>query len=235
METMLEQARAEPHKMPSVIAERCIDWMCEVWQDERLHEGAREGYWRVGQKNALDGSQDHLIVREAQDFWQSLGMPRERARECQIVEEEFRAGRLRWDIDGVYSLVEAFPKTGILDTTVEHQDDEVVVPSDGEAPDATTDEESQEDQDTDSGADDGGHEEGDDEARDPDDRVGGRVMDTDQASAFADHTAKVQEMESCIASMERQGLDNLAMGSKDTQPAEAASGSTGRTEAQKGS
>ena len=43
--------------------------MLNVLKDPALHQRASEGYEKVGQSIALDGSEDGLIVREAATFW----------------------------------------------------------------------------------------------------------------------------------------------------------------------
>ena len=68
MAEMLRLARINPGKMPSAMAESCIDWMAEVWGNRALHDQAVKGYKYTGETNALDGSEDHLIAREARVF-----------------------------------------------------------------------------------------------------------------------------------------------------------------------
>ena len=41
-------------------------------------------------------------------------------------------GRLAWGYQAVYSLIAPFPQRGVLDATVEFQDDEQATPADGE-------------------------------------------------------------------------------------------------------
>ena len=74
---MLRQSRLFPGKMPSASNAQCIDWMAEVWSDRRLHEQARKGYNLIGCANALDGTEDHLIAREARVFWDKLDVGEE--------------------------------------------------------------------------------------------------------------------------------------------------------------
>ena len=68
MAEMLRLARINPGKMPSAMAESCIDWMAQVWGNRALHDQARKGYKYTGATSALDGSEDHLIAREARAF-----------------------------------------------------------------------------------------------------------------------------------------------------------------------
>ena len=65
MAEMVRMGRLNPSKMPSAMAEQCIDWMAEVWSNRHLHIQARKGFKYTGCTNALDGSEDHLIAREA--------------------------------------------------------------------------------------------------------------------------------------------------------------------------
>ena len=125
-------ARLAPGKMPSAMVEQCIDWMADVWSDRRLRDQARKGFKYTGATNALDGSEDHLISREAREFWDKLGMSAKRDAACHDVFVEVSNGRLRWGYDAVYSMVAPFPHRGILDTTDELQDDEEVAPADEE-------------------------------------------------------------------------------------------------------
>ena len=133
MAEMLRLARINPGKMPSAMVESCIDWMAEVWGNRALHDQARQGYKYTGETNALDGSEDHLIAREARVFWDNLGISAKRDAACEDVRVEVEAGRLRWGYDAVYSLVALLPLRQALDQTEELQDDEDVAPVEDEA------------------------------------------------------------------------------------------------------
>ena len=133
MAEMLRLARINPGKMPSAMVESCIDWMAEVWGNRALHDQARQGYKYTGETNALDGSEDHLIAREARVFWDNLGISAKRDAACHDVRVEVEAGRLRWGYDAVYSLVALLPLRQALDQTEELQDDEDVAPVEDEA------------------------------------------------------------------------------------------------------
>jgi hypothetical protein len=115
MTEMLRLARINPGKMPSAMVEQCIDWMAEVWGQRALHDQARRGYKYTGATNALDGSEDHLIAREARVFWDNLGVSAKRDAVCHDVRVEVEGGRLRWGYDAVYSLVAPFPLRRALD------------------------------------------------------------------------------------------------------------------------
>ena len=134
----LRQSRLFPRKMPSTSNQQCIDWMAEVWSDRNLHAQARKGYKLIGATNALDGSEDHLIAREARLFWDKLTISAKRDATIRDVETEVEAGRLDWGYDAVYSLILPFPSRQELDETVELQDDEAAAPTDGRTFGSTT-------------------------------------------------------------------------------------------------
>ena len=48
--------------------------MMEVLRDPQLHLHAADGYQKTGANVALDGSEDHLIVREAGEFFRRLNL-----------------------------------------------------------------------------------------------------------------------------------------------------------------
>ena len=72
-------------------------------------------------------------MREAKQFHDALGIPALRQQLMLDVRTEVEDGRLHWQYDEVCSLVEPFAKTGVLDSTVAFQDDEVAL-EDGEKP-----------------------------------------------------------------------------------------------------
>ncbi len=153
---MLLKSRLLPdHKMPSSSVEDNIDWMAEVWCNRDLHVQAAKGYKYTGETNALDGSEDCKIAREARVFWDKLGVSERRDAAVHDVDVEVEAGRLSWGYEAVYSLVAPFPRRGKLDATVEHQDDEDTAPAEDE--DAWSDDEDDEggDDDDDDGGGDG--------------------------------------------------------------------------------
>ena len=73
---------------PITRREDCMAWMCLVWCQARLHAQAAAGFKRVGVTNALDGSEDHRISREAREFWDQEDMKTERASAAADVDEE---------------------------------------------------------------------------------------------------------------------------------------------------
>ena len=58
---------------------------------------------------ALDGTEDHMIVREAGEFFRRLDVREKINREVAIVRHEFHAGRLKWTYEDVKSLIQPYP------------------------------------------------------------------------------------------------------------------------------
>ena len=58
----------------------------------------------------LDGTEDHLIVREAGEFFRRLNVREKLAKEIALVRHEARAGRLKWTYDDVRSLIQPYPR-----------------------------------------------------------------------------------------------------------------------------
>ena len=91
---MLEQCRLKGDVVPVADRSDCVAWLCLLWFRTDLHTDAAKGFWKVGLANALDGTEDHRLCREAKVFWEELAMPQRRAEASMDVEEEVRAGRL---------------------------------------------------------------------------------------------------------------------------------------------
>ena len=109
--------------VPRIAQEKCMDLMMKVLKNPKLHLDAADGYKKNGATVALDGTEDHMIVREAGKFFQSLHVREKINREVAIVREEVKAGRLRWTYEDVKSLIQPYPKrTGddILNANGEH-------------------------------------------------------------------------------------------------------------------
>lgn len=117
------QWRIGEKKIPVADAPSRIDMFADVWQDRDMHLHAAAGYKKTGLTNALDGSEDHLIVREAGDFWRTLDMDKRRTRALVDVKTEFDAGRLPWTYDAVYSIVVPYPDRCPAHDTQEFEDD----------------------------------------------------------------------------------------------------------------
>ena len=71
---IMQKARARGGGIINLTREEMIDIMIEVMSDLALHIRASKGYKYTGTTNALDGSEDKLICREAGQFWCELGM-----------------------------------------------------------------------------------------------------------------------------------------------------------------
>ncbi len=68
------QQELEPTRCPSSKPQNCIVWQAMVWRRPGLHRQAVSGFWSTGLANSLNGSEDHLIAREAKTFWDALSM-----------------------------------------------------------------------------------------------------------------------------------------------------------------
>ena len=112
MADALEQMRLRPRGVPCPRKEDVIGWICCIWANTELHVRAARGFLKVGVSNALDGSQDAEICREAGEFWHKEGMRQRRSEVLHDVCVEVDAGRLRWTYDDVYSVVNPFPARG---------------------------------------------------------------------------------------------------------------------------
>ena len=58
---------------------------------------------------ALDGTEDHMIVREAGEFFRRLDVRGQINREVVVVCHEYHAGRLKWAYEDVKSLFQPYP------------------------------------------------------------------------------------------------------------------------------
>jgi len=96
--------------VPKAKEETCIDMMAEVLSRTELHLGAADGYKKTGFTVALDGTEDHLIVREAAVFWKEMTMRPRIDKEVEHVREEVSAGRLRWTKADVERLIQPYPQ-----------------------------------------------------------------------------------------------------------------------------
>ena len=71
---MVQQARDTGKVLVDLSREENLNIMVEVMKDVGLHVAASRGYKYTGTTNRLDGSEDHLICREAKIFWDERGM-----------------------------------------------------------------------------------------------------------------------------------------------------------------
>ena len=215
MAEQLRQSRLFPGKMPSTSNHQCIDWMAEAWSDRNLHLQARKGYKLIGATNALDGSEDHLIAREARLFWDKLNISAKRDATIRDVECEVESGRLTWGFDAVYSLIAPFPSRQVLDEMVEFQDDEAVAPADGENvwldDDKSDSDSAEEDDDADATGDlhDCGElAEATSAIAEP--HLHEAALSADQADVLCQQSSRILALQDSIASMEAAGLMSAA-------------------------
>ena len=130
----VKKARLDPKAMHIGQPQDCIDCMLDVWRDPKLHVQASKGFKSCGITNNLDGTEDHLICREAGVFWKALAVAEKRTEAVEDVAMEVEAGRLGWSYDDVYSVVLPFPQKGQLDVLREFQDEEMAALEEGEKP-----------------------------------------------------------------------------------------------------
>ena len=112
MADAIEQMRLRPQGVPCPRREDVIGWVSCMWGREDLHLRAARGFLKVGLSNALDGSQDTEICREAAHFWHEEGLRQRRAEVVHDVGVEVKAGRLQWRYTDVYAVVCPFPSHG---------------------------------------------------------------------------------------------------------------------------
>ncbi len=114
--------------VPQLDKRDCIDLMADVMSDMRLHLAAAEGYWETGFKaNIWDADLDARICKEAGHFWRKLGMRRKVAAAVAEVEEEVKAGRLRWTYKDIMRLILPHPRRGHCDDVFVNLGDETAL------------------------------------------------------------------------------------------------------------
>jgi hypothetical protein len=114
-----------------LFARQVVDDVAATWVGLN-HIAGVKGHKRTGLSNSLNGSEDHLLTREAGQFWHSLGMSALRDIAVEQVEEQYRAGKLAWTQEVIDSLREPFPN-GIAGEMREGQEIDGDL-SDGEDP-----------------------------------------------------------------------------------------------------
>ena len=112
MADAVEQMRLQPRGVPSPRREDVVGWVSSIWGRQELHHRACRGFLMVGLSNALDGSQDAEICREAAQFWHQEGMRQRRDEVVHDVNVETDAGRLSWCYADVNSVIKPFPEVG---------------------------------------------------------------------------------------------------------------------------
>ena len=95
--------------------------MCAVWVSLD-HIAGVHGHKRNGMANALDGSEDKLIRRQAKVCWESLGMSSIRDFEVAAVSAKVADGSLTWSREMLDTLVEPFSNDDFVGVTVEGQE-----------------------------------------------------------------------------------------------------------------
>ena len=120
---MMHLIRHTGKRCPTYSNDQCIDIFARIWANVARHEEAAKGYKRTGTLNALDESEDGLIVREAKTYWDRLGMRHKREKVIHDVDVEYKAGRLRWCSSHIQGLIVPYPKRGHMDTIEDCQDD----------------------------------------------------------------------------------------------------------------
>ena len=98
-----------------------------------LHLQAADGYKKTGMTVALDGTEDHEIVREASIFRMELRMREKINSAVADVREEVAAGRLPWTRDNVQRLIKPYPKHSKVDAILEKMQDDTLL-DEGERP-----------------------------------------------------------------------------------------------------
>lgn len=93
---------------PLQFARQVVDDVAATWVGLN-HIAGVKGHKRTGLSNALNGSEDHLLTREAGQFWHSLGMSALRDIAVEEVKEQYKAGKLSWTQEVIASLREPFP------------------------------------------------------------------------------------------------------------------------------
>jgi len=128
---MIKKARETGGGLTDLSREENLDIMIEVMSDKNLHIMASEGYKYTGTTNALDGSEDNLITREAGRFWKEQGMSKKRDAAVADVKAKFDAGLLPWNFKTVQSLIGAYPPRNTLDVVLPGQEDEATEDPEG--------------------------------------------------------------------------------------------------------
>ena len=116
--------------VPKLTHEECMLLMLEVLSDPELHKHASDGYKKVGQTIALDGSEDSLVCREAGTFWNEETTdkwPSMRPKidaELAAVADEFQAGGITWCEKDVRRLIAPYPTNKAADRVLENIGDD---------------------------------------------------------------------------------------------------------------
>ena len=105
--------------VPCPSKETCISMMREVLCKKQLHVQASKGYKYTGATIALDGTEDHMVCREAGEFFRNLNMRPKLNAAMDIVRAEVKAGRLSWIKADVKRLIKPYPKRKEYDDVID--------------------------------------------------------------------------------------------------------------------
>ena len=100
-----------------------------IWQEKEFHRTASESFKKCGLAVDLFGEEDHLICREARQFWYeqtSDGFANMREAinaDLEAIRDSFERGELEWTFDTVQSLIQPYPKSKDTDKILERQGD----------------------------------------------------------------------------------------------------------------
>jgi len=95
-----------------------------IWKNTSLHLKARDGHFRNGLCQRVDGADESKIDRLAREFWDELQMDRERETIVKDLSDEWSKGNLHWSYASVRKLIRKFPAKGFLDEYKQGQEDE---------------------------------------------------------------------------------------------------------------
>ena len=107
MESFFEQNLADPGNIGRT-RQQVIDDVVAVWRGLDHAQGVH-GHKRTGLSVSLDGSEDHLINREARVFWDELAFGQVRDDEVARVRDAVARGDLSWCQADIDDLREPFP------------------------------------------------------------------------------------------------------------------------------
>ena len=71
---LIARNRAAPGQLVTPRPSDCIQWAARNWRRTSLHIRSSGGFKSVGAAVALDGSEDHLVTREAKQVWDEVNM-----------------------------------------------------------------------------------------------------------------------------------------------------------------
>ena len=121
-EDHLLQTEVDSGCCPRRDREDCIRDFCSVWKDPELHAFAAKGFKRRGLTNALDGTEDHHICGAAATIWARCDIVGLRRVLVAEVRDGCTQGEIPWSYQGVYDLLEDFPKRGQMDVIHDGQE-----------------------------------------------------------------------------------------------------------------